>query len=101
MHLVTIVNPPDDGTPSAVQYTQSLLKEHPTIKGIVAPTTVAIAAAAQVVDEQDLIYKYVVAGIRPVPQQMKSYVTSGTSRSSRCGASPRRARSRCARCTGC
>src|ERR1700679_3346476 len=35
MHLVTIVNPPDDGTPSAVQYTQSLLKEHPTIKGII------------------------------------------------------------------
>lgn len=76
MHLVTIVNPPDDGTPSAVQYTQSLLKEHPTIKGIIAPTTVAIAAAAQVVKQQGLCSKYVVTGLGD-PQQMKSFVTSG------------------------
>jgi rhamnose transport system substrate-binding protein len=76
MHLVTIVNPPDDGTPSAVQYTQSLLKEHPTIKGIIAPTTVAVAAAAQVVKQQGLCNKYVVTGLGD-PQQMKSYVTSG------------------------
>lgn len=76
MHLVTIVNPPDDGTPSAVQYAQSLLKEHPTIKGIIAPTTVAVAAAAQVVKQQGLCNKYVVTGLGD-PQQMKSFVTSG------------------------
>jgi rhamnose transport system substrate-binding protein len=76
MHLVTIVNPPDDGTPSAVQYTQSLLKEHPTIKGIIAPTTVAVAAAAQVVKQQGLCNKYVVTGLGD-PMQMKPYVTSG------------------------
>ena len=76
MHLVTIVNPPDDGTPSAVQYTQSLLKEHPTIKGIIAPTTVAVAAAAQVVKQQGVCSKYVVTGLGD-PQQMKSFVTSG------------------------
>jgi rhamnose transport system substrate-binding protein len=76
MHLVTIVNPPDDGTPSAVQYTQSLLKEHPTIKGIIAPTTVAVAAAAQVVKQQGLCSKYVVTGLGD-PMQMKSFVTAG------------------------
>lgn len=76
MKLVTIVNPPDDGTPSAVQFAQSLLKEHPAIKGIIAPTTVAVAAAAQVVKQQGLCSKYVVTGLGD-PQQMKSYVTSG------------------------
>ncbi len=76
MKLVTIVNPPDDGTPSAVQYSQSLLKEHPTIKGIIAPTTIAVAAAAQVVKQQGLCNKYVVTGLGD-PQQMKSFVTSG------------------------
>lgn len=76
MQLVTIVNPPDDGTPSAVQFAQSLLKEHPTIKGIIAPTTVAVAAAAQVVKQQGLCNKYVVTGLGD-PQQMKSFVTSG------------------------
>lgn len=76
MQLVTIVNPPDDGTPSAVQYTQSLLKEHPGIKGIIAPTTVAVAAAAQVVQQQGACSKYVVTGLGD-PQQMKSFVTSG------------------------
>lgn len=76
MQLVTIVNPPDDGTPSAVQYTQSLLKEHPTIKGIIAPTTVAVAAAAQVVKQQGECNKYVITGLGD-PQQMKSFVTSG------------------------
>lgn len=76
MHLVTIVNPPDDGTPAATQYAQSLLKEHPNIKGIIAPTTIAVAAAAQVVKQQGQCNKYVVTGLGD-PQQMKSFVTSG------------------------
>lgn len=76
MHLVSIVNPPDDGTPSAVQYTQSIIKEYPSIKGIIAPTTVAVAAAAQVMQQQNLCNKYVVTGLGD-PSQMKSYVTSG------------------------
>lgn len=76
MHLVTIVNPPDDSTPSAVQYTQSILKEYPNIKGIIAPTTIAIAAAAQVVQQENACGKYVVTGLGD-PKQMESYVTSG------------------------
>ena len=76
MQLVKIVNPPDDGTPSAVQYAQNILKEYPDIKGIIAPTTIAVAAAAQVVQQQHLCSKYVVTGLGD-PLQMKSYVTSG------------------------
>lgn len=76
MELVKIVNPPDDGTPAAVQYAQNILKEYPDIKGIIAPTTVAVAAAAQVVKEQHVCDKYVVTGLGD-PMQMKTFVTSG------------------------
>lgn len=76
MHLVTIVNPPDDTGPTAAKFTQSILQEYPTIKGIIAPTTVAVAEAAQVVQQQKACGKYVVTGLGD-PAQMKSYVKSG------------------------
>ena len=76
MHLVTIINPPDDSTPSAVQYAQSILKEYPHIKGIIAPTTIAVAAAAQVVQQENVCNKYVITGLGD-PKQMESYITSG------------------------
>lgn len=76
MHLVTIINPPDDSTPAAVQYAQSILKEYPHIKGIIAPTTIAVAAAAQVVQQENVCDKYVVTGLGD-PKQMESYITSG------------------------
>ena len=63
MHLVTIINPPDDSTPTAVKYAQSILKQYPTIKGIIAPTTIAVAAAAQVVQQEGYCGKYVVTGL--------------------------------------
>ncbi len=76
MHLLAIVNPPNDGAPAAVQYAQNILKEYPSIKGIIAPTTIAVAAAAQVVQQQGLCKKYVVTGLGD-PAQMKSYITDG------------------------
>lgn len=76
MHLVTIVNPPSDSTPDAVKYAQSILKQYPTIKGIIAPTTIAVAAAAQVVQQENVCGKYVVTGLGD-PKQMESYVKSG------------------------
>lgn len=76
MKLVTIVNPPDDSAASAAKYMQSILQEYPSIKGVIAPTTVAIAAAAQVLGQQKLCSKYVLTGLGD-PQQMKTYVTSG------------------------
>ena len=76
MHLLKIINPPNDGTPAAVQYAQSILTEYPNIKGIIAPTTIAVAAAAQVVQQRGLCHKYVITGLGD-PKQMESYVTSG------------------------
>src|SRR5581483_9667782 len=76
MHLLKIINPPDDSTPSAVQYAQSILKEYPSIKGIIAPTTIAVGAAAQVVQQQDVCDKGVVTGLGD-PKQMEGYVKSG------------------------
>lgn len=76
MKLVTIVNPPDDSAASATTYMQSILSEYPNIKGVIAPTTVAVAAAAQVLQQQKLCSKYVVTGLGD-PSQMKAYITSG------------------------
>src|SRR5258708_9634371 len=76
MHLVTIINPPDDSTPTAVQYAQSVLKAYPNIKGIIAPTTIAVAAAAQVIQQEGMCNKYVVTALGD-PKQMQSSVTSG------------------------
>jgi rhamnose transport system substrate-binding protein len=76
MHLITIVNPPDDSTPTAVKYAQSILKQYPSIKGIIAPTTIAVAAAAQVVQQEGYCGKYVVTGLGD-PKQMESYVKAG------------------------
>jgi rhamnose transport system substrate-binding protein len=76
MKLVAIVNPPDDSAASASKYMQSILQEYPTIKGVIAPTTVAVAAAAQVLEQQKLCSKYVLTGLGD-PMQMKTYVTSG------------------------
>jgi len=76
MHLLKIINPPDDSTPTAVQFAQSVLKEYPSAKGIIAPTTIAVAAAAQVVQQQHACSKVVVTGLGD-PKQMESYVKSG------------------------
>ena len=76
MKLVAIVNPPDDTAPSATTYTENIIKRYPTIKGIIAPTTVAVAAAAQVVQQAHECGKYVITGLGD-PMQMKTYVTSG------------------------
>jgi rhamnose transport system substrate-binding protein len=76
MHLTALINPPDDSTPTAVKYAQSLLKEYPNVKGIIGMSTITIAAAAQVVQQEGLCSKYVIVGTGD-PKQMESYVKSG------------------------
>ena len=49
MKLVDVVYGNDDPTVST-QVTQGLLQKHPSLKGIISPTTVGIAAAAAVLD---------------------------------------------------
>ena len=76
MHLVSIVYGNDDPT-TATQVTQGLLQQHPTLKGIISPTTVGILAAAQVVDSPKYQGKVAVTGLG-TPNSLKKYVADGT-----------------------
>lgn len=76
MKLLAIINPPNDSASAATEYMQKIIEAYPNIKGVIAPTTIAIAAAAQVLQQQHLCSKYVLTGLGD-PLQMKSYVTSG------------------------
>src|SRR5262249_4075963 len=51
------------GPTPATQVTQGLLQQHPTLKGILSPTTVGILAAAQVVDSPKYKGKVAVTGL--------------------------------------
>jgi rhamnose transport system substrate-binding protein len=76
MHLVSIVYGNDDPT-TATQVTQGLLQQHPTLKGIISPTTVGILAAAQVLDTPKYKGKIALTGLG-TPNSLKKYVHDGT-----------------------
>lgn len=76
MHLVSIVYGNDDPT-TATQVTQGLLQQHPTLKGIISPTTVGILAAAQVLDTPKYRGKIALTGLG-TPNSLKKYVMDGT-----------------------
>ena len=76
MHLVSIVYGNDDPT-TATQVTQGLLQSHPTLKGIISPTTVGILAAAQVLDTPKYKGKIALTGLG-TPDSLKKYVGDGT-----------------------
>ena len=75
LKLVDVVYGNDDPTIST-QQAQALLTAHPDLKVIIAPTTVGIVAAAEVVTQQNLIGKVAVTGLG-TPMGMQSYVKSG------------------------
>jgi rhamnose transport system substrate-binding protein len=76
MQLVSTVYGNDDPTKST-QVTQGLLQRYPDLKGIIAPTTVGILAAAQVVSAQHKSGKVIVTGLG-TPKALKKYVLNGT-----------------------
>ena len=76
MHLVSIVYGNDDPT-KATQVTQGLLQQHPTLKGIISPTTVGILAAAQVLDTPKYRGKIALTGLG-TPDSLKKFVSDGT-----------------------
>jgi rhamnose transport system substrate-binding protein len=76
MKLVSTVYGNDDPT-TATQVTQGLLEQHPSLKGIISPTTVGILAAAQVVDTPKYRGKVAVTGLG-TPDSLKKYVADGT-----------------------
>ena len=75
MELVTTVYGDDDPTKSTEE-AQGLLQAYPDLKCIIAPTTVGIAAAAQVVTQQDKCEAVIVTGLG-LPSEMREFVKSG------------------------
>jgi rhamnose transport system substrate-binding protein len=77
LKLVDTVYGDDDPQKSTTQ-AQALLQAHPALKVIVAPTTVGILAAAQVVSQAGKSDAVKVTGLG-FPKQMAAYVKDGTS----------------------
>ncbi|HEX8918617.1 MAG TPA: rhamnose ABC transporter substrate-binding protein [Chloroflexota bacterium] len=76
MKLVTTVYGNDDPALSTT-VAQGLLTKYPSLRGIIAPTTVGIKAAAQVVDVAHKKGKVIVTGLG-TPNDMRKYVKNGT-----------------------
>ena len=77
LQLVDTVYGDDDPQKSTTQ-AQALLQAHPNLKVIVAPTTVGILAAAEVVSQAGKSNDIKVTGLG-FPKQMAAYVKDGTS----------------------
>jgi rhamnose transport system substrate-binding protein len=75
MQLVKIAYGNDNDTKSA-QETQGLLQAYPDLKGIIAPTTVGVAAAARVLQQAHQCGKVNLTGLG-LPSQMRPYIKAG------------------------
>ena len=67
----------DDVADKSYRETQGLLKAFPNLKGIIAPTSVGIVAAAKAVEDAGLVGKVYVSGLG-LPSEMKSAVLNGS-----------------------
>lgn len=76
MKLVATVYGDDQPEKSATEM-ESLLSNYPNLKGVIAPTTVGIAAAAQVVQQRGIADKVAVTGLG-LPSEMRDFVKDGT-----------------------
>lgn len=70
----------DDAPEKSATEAQALLAKYPNLKAINAPTTVGIAAAAQVLSTSPLKGKVQVTGLG-TPNQMRQYIKDGTVKS--------------------
>ena len=75
MKLVTTVYG-DDVADKSYRETQGLIKAYPNLKGIIAPTSVGIVAAAKAVADAGLTGKVYVTGLG-LPSEMKGAVLAG------------------------
>jgi rhamnose transport system substrate-binding protein len=76
MKLVKVVYGNDDDKKSFTE-TQGLLQAYPSLKGIISPTTVGIAAAARYLDSSKYKGKVQLTGLG-TPNQMRKFVKDGT-----------------------
>lgn len=70
----------DDLSDKSYRETQALLKAHPEVKAIIAPTSVGIVAAAQAVKDAGKIGQVYVTGLG-LPSEMAGAIKSGASKS--------------------
>ena len=66
----------DDVADKSYRETEGLLKAYPNLKGIIAPTSVGIVAAAKAIVDKGLVGKVFVSGLG-LPSEMKGAVIAG------------------------
>jgi rhamnose transport system substrate-binding protein len=76
MKLVGIVYGDDQPEKSTTEM-EALLSKYPNLKGVISPTTVGVAAAAQVVETAGVADKVAVTGLG-TPNQMRPFIKDGT-----------------------
>lgn len=77
INLVAVVYGDDDSVKSTDE-AKGLIASYPDLKAIIAPTTVGVVAAAQVVTDQNLIGKVNVTGLA-LPSEFKQFIDNGAS----------------------
>lgn len=77
INLVAVVYGDDDSVKSTDE-AKGLIASYPDLKAIIAPTTVGVVAAAQVVTDQNLIGKINVTGLA-LPSEFKQFIDNGAS----------------------
>ena len=75
MKLVKVAYGNDNPTDSAKE-TQALLQGYPNLKGIISPTTVGVAAAAQVLQQERKCNTVALTGLG-LPNEMRKYIKAG------------------------
>lgn len=68
----------DDDSVKSTEEARGLISAYPNLKAIIAPTTVGVVAAAQVVTDQNLIGKINVTGLA-LPSEFKQFIDNGAS----------------------
>lgn len=76
MELVTVAYGDDDPQKSTTE-AEALLANYPDLRGIISPTTVGVAAAAQVVETAGKADQVKVTGLG-TPNQMRRFIENGT-----------------------
>ena len=77
INLVATVYGDDDSVKSTNE-AKGLIASYPNLKAIIAPTTVGVVAAAQVVTDDNLIGKINVTGLA-LPSEFKQFIDNGAS----------------------
>ena len=75
LKLVSVVYG-DDSSDKSYREALGLFKSYPNLKGIIAPTTVGVAATAKAIQDNGLTGKVQLTGLG-LPSEMKAYIESG------------------------